>query len=300
MRKQKLTEVPRPFICGVIQEEDPAAAISEIKEGENAGARVFELNLSIFPPELHTPRALAPVFRCTALPVFTTNRRYGRNLPDDFESLRRVDDGPRMQLQLDLIDVGSAGFDMELDTYDSQLGPSFASAEGIRYSADPTSPPRELTTDPRAIERQTHLVEEAHKRGGEILASAHTLTRTTTDDVLRICRIAEERGCDMLKIVRFCQSWEDVSDTLAQTVALRCQAKVPFVHMAMGEYGKITRLMTPLLGSMLCFCKHSYPPGAFTDQPLISAAKAVFDNVDFRIAPRAAEFTVDWYLRGSD
>jgi hypothetical protein len=296
----KISEVPRPFICAVIREEDPAAAIADMKLSECAGAQVFELNLSTFRPEFRSVAALRPVFRSTTLPIFTTCRRYGRGWATDTNIPIELDDAGRMRLQLDLIDAGSHGFDMELDTFDPTPGPAMRSAEGIRYAMDPNSPPRELTTNPAAVDGQMRVTGEAHRRGGEVMASCHCLTRVTTEDVLRICRLAEERGCDLLKIVRFNQSWEDSVHTLEQTVALRRQAKIPYVMMAMGEYGKLSRLMSPLLGSMLCYCKQTYGPGAFTDQPLITAAKAVFEHVDYKITRRAQEFTPEWYLEGRD
>jgi hypothetical protein len=298
--KMKISEVPRPFICAVIREEDPAAAIADMKLSECAGAQVFELNLSTFRPEHRNVASLRPVFRSTTLPIFTTCRRYGRGQATDMNVPIDLDDAGRMQLQLDLIDAGSGGFDVELDTFDPAPGPPLRTAEGIRYSMDPASPPREVSTNPPAVERQLRVVDEAHRRGGEVMASAHCLTRVTTEDVLRICRLAEERGCDLLKVVRFNQSWEDIVQTLEQTVALRRQAKIPYVMMAMGEYGKLSRLMSPLLGSMLCYCKQTYGPGAFTDQPLISAAKAVFENVDYKITLRAEEFTPEWYEEARD
>ena len=45
-----------------------------------------------------------------------------------------------MQLQSDLIDVGSGGFDMELDDYDRVPGPTFRSLEGMRYDMTRTRP----------------------------------------------------------------------------------------------------------------------------------------------------------------
>ncbi len=292
----KLSQVPRPFICGVIIEPDPGHAAAAIKLGEADGAHAFELNVAPFPAQFRNRAALASVFRATSRPVFTTFRRSAYAVAS-MGSGDTVSDEVRMQTQLDLIDVGSMGFDMEMDTFDPVPGPPFNSEEGLRYSHDPSSPPREVTHDARALDRQRQVVADAHRRGGEVMASAHTLTRTSTEDVLRICRQAEDLGCDHLKVVRFNASPEDLVDTLATTVALQRHAKIPYVMMAMGEYGKLSRLMAPLVGSMLCYCKHTYGPQSFFDQPLIRSAKAVLENVDYRITPRAQEFAPEWYRR---
>lgn len=292
----KLTDVPRPFICSVLREATPDATIAEIKLSEAMGAQVFELNLAQMDPQYLTPDALAPVFRSTALPFFTTYRRYGGMGTREAGEKER-DDAMRTQVQLDMIDVGSGGIDFEMDTFGRVAGPAFYSLEGIRYSMDPTSVPREVTHDPEAIEKQMRVIEEVHRKGGEVMASCHVLTRITTEDVLSICHEAERRGADMLKVVRFCQKPEDTVDTLATTVALSHEAKIPFVMMAMGEYGRLTRLMSPMLGSMLCYCKRTHGPGTFMDQPLISAAKAVFENTEYRITRRAEEYMPEWYER---
>ena len=70
------------------------------------------------------------------------------------------------------------------------------------------------------------MVDEAHRRGAEVLASVHCLTRVSNDGVLRILRAAEDRRCDWVKIGRFMASYEDIVDTFAQTVLLRREAEI--------------------------------------------------------------------------
>jgi hypothetical protein len=208
-----------------------------------------------------------------------------------------VDDVGRMQLQFDLLSLGSAGFDMEMDTFDPHPPPNIRTQAGLGYAMDPASPPGEITKEPKAAYQQQRLIDAVHTQGGEVLASCHALTRLPTAGVLAVARLAEERGADMIKVVRFNQRWEDIVETMESAVALRRQSQIPYVMMAMGEYGKLTRLMAPLLGSMLCFCKRTYVAHSFTDQPLIHEAKAFFESVDHRITPHAEEFLPDWYAR---
>ena len=177
---------------------------------------------------------------------------------------------------------------MELDTFDPQPGPRQGTPEGRRYAYDRNSPPREVSTDAAAVERQMRLIEEAHRRGGEVLASAHALTRLTPQGAVRLGLLAEERGADAVKIVQLCTSYEDVVECFASTVALGRELKIPYVMMAHGEYGKLVRPMAPLLGSMLVFARQDYAPGSFLDQPPVRAMKAFFGSVDFRINARRA------------
>jgi hypothetical protein len=282
-------DIPQPFVCGVlIDDARPEGVLRTMKLAEYEGADAFDLEIQGLDPAYRTPAALLPIFRNATRPIFTVYRRYGLRGADFVPA--ELDEEARMRLQLDLIDLGSIGFDMELDTFDPQSHPATHTDEGKRAMHDRTSPPREISHDPRAVERQMRLIDEAHRRGGEVLASAHTLTRMTPDAALVLGRLAEERGADALKIVQFCASYEDALEALAASVLLKRELGIPFVHMAMGEYGKLVRPLAPLFGSMLVFARLDYAPGSFLDQPPIRAMRAVIDNVDFRISRRAETF----------
>jgi 3-dehydroquinate dehydratase len=285
----RLLELPRPFLCAVlIDDRSPASLERTIKLCEAEGAQAFELDLQVLPPEHRTAEALAPVFESTACPVFTAYRRYDQSNVE-YESLAPGDD-ERIALMLDLLDHGSAGFDMELDTFDPHPGPWFLSDEGLRYSHDPCSPPREVTHDADADRRQRETIVEAQRRGGEVIASTHALTRLPVESALEIGRLAQSRGADAVKIVRLCTSRADAVETLAATVALADELSIPNVMMGTGEHGKLTRPLAPLFGSLLVFCRNTYSPGSFLEQPLIANARAVLENADATIARRAARF----------
>ena len=68
------------------------------------------------------------------------------------------------------------------------------------------------------------------------------------------------------------------------TISLKKELKLPFIHIVMGQYGKMHRFVGPMLGSSLVFCVESYTPTGHKEQPLVRSAKAVFDNLDWRIA----------------
>jgi hypothetical protein len=259
-----------------------------MKLAEYEGADVFDLEIQALDPDYWNPAQLRPIFETATKPIFTVFRR--RTLRGT-QQVETETDEERMRLQLDLLDVGSLGFDLELDTFDPQPHPPFDSTEGKRYSYNRTSPPREITTNPRAVERQMLVIEEAHRRGGDVLASTHNLTRLTPDGALAIGRLAEARGADAVKIVQFCACYEDVVESLMSTVVLKRELKIPYILMAGGEYGKLTRAIAPLFGSMLVFARQDYLPGGFLDQPPIRAMRSLFSSVDLRISKRA-----DWFL----
>jgi hypothetical protein len=283
-------DLPQPFVCGVlIDDARPEGVLRTMKLAEYEGADAFDLELQGLDADARGPDALRSVFQHATRPMFTVYRRYtlrGSQLVHN-----ESDEAARMQAQLDLVDIGSMGFDMELDTFDPRPPLRIETEEGRRYMFNRASPPGEITYDERAIERQVRLIEETHRRGGQVMASSHALVRLSREGALRIGRLAEERGADAVKIVQFCATDEDVVEALGSTVLLKRELRIPFVMMAMGEYGKLVRAIAPLLGSMLVFARQDYQPGSFLDQPPIRAMRSLFASVDFRISGRA-----QWFL----
>ena len=283
-------EIPQPYVCAVLGLEDstPDAILTTLVKAEYEGADAFTLELQGVEETYRNPEALKPVFQNTTKPIFTANRRYQLRGSEFVYS--ESEEESRTRTQLDLIEVGSMGFDMEFDTFDPYPGPSMLTEDGKRYSYDRESLPREVTTNPNAVERQMEVIEEAHRGGGDVMLSTHALTRLTPEGALWIGRLAEERGADAVKIVQFCANYEDVVECLSSTVLLKRKLGIPYVMMAMAEYGKLTRPIAPLLGSMLVFARLDYKPGSFLDQPPVRAMRAVLDNIDHRISRRTESF----------
>ena len=183
-------DIPQPFVCGVLVDDSTVDGVTRtMKLAEYEGADVFDFELQSLDPELRNPAAVRPVFEATTRPIFTVYRRYG--MRGSTLVYGENDEETRTQLQLELIDVGSLGFDLELDTFDPHVEPLSNTPEGKRYSFDRSSPPREISTEPRAVERQLRLIDDAHRRGGEVMASAHTLTRMTPEQALWIGNAGE-------------------------------------------------------------------------------------------------------------
>jgi hypothetical protein len=273
----------------LIDDATPPGVLRTMKLAEYEGADAFDLELQALEPEYRTPSELRPIFEHATRPILTVYRRY--TLQGSRFVYVEADEEARMRAQLDLIELGSIGFDMELDTFDPQPPQRIDTDDGRRRMYDRRSTPCEISSDPRAVERQIRLIDEAHRRGGEVMASSHALVRLTPDGALAIGRLAEERGADAVKIVQFCADDDDVAEALTSTVRLKRELRIPFVLMAMGEYGKLVRALSPLLGSMLVFARQDYARGSFLDQPPVRAMRQLFSSVDYRISRRA-----EWFL----
>jgi 3-dehydroquinate dehydratase len=275
----KFTGLPRPFIVGVISDNDVAHCIRSMKLGEFDGADGFQLELQGFKGYPPTLREIREVVSSTTRPVWVTNRR--RPTADV------VSEEDRVKLMLDSVEAGAACLDMEMDTFDpwrlwdeGRRERELVKLRGI--SADPIELPRECSFEEEAAHRQMEVIEKVHSMGGEALLSCHILTRTTTEGILRVGEELVRRGADLVKIVVWNDSLYDLCDTLRANVALSERLKVPFKLMSQGEPSKIGRVMFPMFGSAWAFCQQDLKPGGFDYRPLISTEKYILQHVDWK------------------
>lgn len=275
VERRKFTELPRPFIVGVINEPDPANCIKTIKMSEYDGADAFDLYLHTLEKKYLNKEDLRAIFSSTTRPVLTLNYRW------NFKGPINITDEERMRQHLLALEAGSAGIDMEADFFDEVPGPIPWTKEAYHYAICPDSPPREISYHPKAIERQIKVIKEVQRAGGEVLLSAHTRIPLSADKIIQIAKDLEKRGPNMIKIVAVCRNDEDAIENFKACITLKRALRVPFQVQGHGEHGKITRIVNPMLGAMLVFCHQTLKPGGFHDQPLIRAIKSVFQNMDW-------------------
>ncbi|MGD0804883.1 MAG: type I 3-dehydroquinate dehydratase [Candidatus Bathyarchaeia archaeon] len=274
----KFTELPRPFIVGVISDDDVSHCVRSMKLGEFDGADGFQLELQGFKGYPPTLKEIREVVSSTTKPVWVTNRRR----PTSAES-----DEDRVNLMLKSVEAGAACLDMEMDTFDpwrlwqkERIERELTRLRGI--SINQSDLPRECSFDEEATRKQMEVIDKVHSMGGEVLLSAHLLIRTTTEGVLRVGEELVRRGADLVKIVVWNDSLYDLSDTLKANVALSERLKVPFKLMSQGEPSKIGRVVFPMFGSAWAFCQQDLRPGGFDYRPLISTEKYILQHVDWR------------------
>jgi 3-dehydroquinate dehydratase len=270
--KKKFTELPRPFIVGVISEPDPENCIKAIKLSEYDGAVAFDLYLHSLEKKYLNKQDLRTIFSSTNCPVLTLNYRW------NLKGLIQITDEERVRQHMLALEAGSAGMDIEADLFDEVPGPVPWTKEAFEYSTNDSSRPRELSFDKKAVERQKKLFKEVQQAGGEVLLSAHTRVPLTAEKIVKIGKELEARGANMAKIVAVCRNQEDVLENIKGCITLKKEIKIPFQLQGHGEQAKVLRVINPMLGAMLVFCHQTFKPGGFHDQPLIRAMKAIFDN----------------------
>ncbi|MDF2722782.1 MAG: type 3-dehydroquinate dehydratase [Paenibacillus sp.] len=267
--RPSFAKLPQPFIVNVIREKDPESAIASIKNAEYDGAQAHDLHLTALGKQYHNRKDLRRIIASTANPVLTLNYRY----TDD------VTDEERVAGLLLAIEAGTAGVDIPADFFD----PNYTSY--VHAQPDYTGKqPKELSMDPAVIDKQRKLIETIHAMGAEVLLSSHTRIVMSSEQVVAHALEMQSRGADMVKIVSVCMNEDQLIEAFRSIVALKRVMKVPFQYQCHGEHGKLTRVVGPMLGSMLVFCNQRFAAHTFNEQPLVHAMRSVFQNVDWRIA----------------
>ena len=165
---------------------------------------------------------------------------------------------------------------------DEQLIAVHAGASMIDMMGDMFAPaPMQLTFDEKAIRKQQQVIDEVHKLGAEVLISSHTWVYMTTEEVLKHTKELEKRGADFIKIAMSVNNETEALEALKTTSIVSKELSVPFLHICMGQYGKLHRDIGPMLGSCFALCVQNYTEEGHKEKPLLKAEKAVFDNIDY-------------------
>jgi hypothetical protein len=272
--RPSFAKLPQPFIVNVIREKEPESAIATIKNAEYDGAQAHDLHLSSLGSSYHNYKDFRRIIASTSKPVLVLHYRHTNDIPDE----------ERVKLQLMAIEAGAAGIDIPADVFDPHHA-SFANApEGTVQPHGGKEVPKELSKDPAVIEKQMQLIEKVHAMGAEVLLSSHTRVVMSCEQVVAHALEMQSRGADMVKIVSVCQNEDQLIEAFRSIVALKRVMKVPFQYQCHGEHGKLTRVVGPMLGSMLVFCNQRFAAHTFNEQPLVHAMRSVFQNIDWRIA----------------
>ncbi|MBE5996982.1 MAG: type I 3-dehydroquinate dehydratase [Lachnospiraceae bacterium] len=96
--------------------------------------------------------------------------------------------------------------------------------------------------------------EEARRRGVPVILSEHDFHRTPgEEEILRSLKEMEINGADIAKIAVMPSSVQDVRRLAHAAKEAFSYAHIPIIAIAMGEYGKETRIRAEEIGSCLTF-----------------------------------------------
>ena len=249
-----------------LRELNPEGNINTIRNALYDGAEAFMIHLEKLEEVYHNENDLKKIFNYACdRPVISVNYRTPRRPGKTDEEL--------VKGQLLAISAGADVVDIVGDIF----GPG----------------KDEITYDETAIQKQKKLIAEVHKRGAKVMFSSHTFRFLTMEETLKHCKELERRGADWVKIAVTANSLEELNEVNRTTVELKKQMKVPFFHCCMGQYGKLHRVYSGLLGSKIVLCVQNYNENSNPkEQPLLRSTKAVIDNLDFTIARDDASGTI--------
>ena len=241
-----------------LRELNPEDNVNTIRNALYDGAEAFMLHLEKLDEVYHTEKDLKRIFNYAGdRPVISVNYRTPRRPQKTDEELAEG--------QLLAIRSGAAVVDI--------VGALFGPGKD------------EITYYEKAFQKQKALIERVHQMGAKVMLSSHTFRFLTLEETLKHCKELERRGADWVKIAVTANSMEELNEVNRTTVELKKQMEVPFFHCCMGQYGKLHRVYSGLLGSKIVLCVQNYNANSNPkEQPLLRNTKLVLDNLDFTIA----------------
>lgn len=241
-----------PLIVASLSDPTPNQTICTMRNAVFDGAEAFMLHLEKMRQEYLREDELRRIFDYAGdKPLFTMNYRASGGKPDEL----------LIEEQLMAVRAGASMIDM--------MGDMFAPS------------PRELTRDAAAIDRQKQIIDQVHEMGGEVLMSSHVWEYMTPEETLAHAKALEARGADFVKIAMCVHNEAEMIEALRATVRVKNELKVPFLHICMGQWGKLLRAVSPMFGSCFALCVQSYTEAGHKEKPLLRAEKVVLDNVDW-------------------
>ena len=238
-----------------LRELDSEGNINTIRNAIYDGAQAFMIHLEKLEEMYHNESDLKKIFSYAGeMPVISVNYRTPRRPSKTDEQL--------VEGQLIAAKAGAQVVDIVADIYDP--------------SKD------EISYDENAINKQKALIEKFHELGCKVMLSSHTFRYLTQEETIKHCKELEKRGADWVKIAVTANSQDELNEVNLTTIELKKVMNVPFFHCCMGQYGKLHRVYSGLLGSKIVLCVQNYNENSNPkEQPLLRSTKTVFDNLDF-------------------
>ena len=241
--KKSFLNTATPFVTEMVQAPTAGQAEIKIRNAIADGATAIGIQMSFLEKQYRTEETLTSIFSAAEdKPVYFTNYRSGLNEGTSDEELT---DGLLFGLK-----CGATLVDVMGDTFD----PS----------------PEELTTNENAIAKQMKLIDEVHKKGGEVLMSSHIYEFRNAERVIKIALEQQRRGADIVKIVTGAQTQEEELKNLEICRLLKQELKVPFLFLSDGKYSYLHRTVGPALGVCMWLCFREYDEFTYPGPPLLS------------------------------
>lgn len=254
--KPTFLKCDKPLLTAMIQLPTAEECISKITASIESGADAIGIQLCRLRREYRTKETLTKIFdACQGRPIYVTSYRFG-------ESEGMTDDECAELLFLAL-ECGATLCDVVGDYYD----------EGAENQISQTD---------EAIKKQKALVDEIHRRGGEVLISSHTERDLSVEENIELAKKQIERGADVIKIVNIVDKKENLHRQIESIQKIVAMTDKKLLLLASGE-GQQLRYVGPNFGVCMYLCVEKHDPIDTPEQPLISVIKPIRDNMKFSL-----------------
>lgn len=244
--KKTFLSYEKPLLTAMVQEETPEDCIDTITNSLWDGAEAFGIQLENLRREYRNPETLRSIFAsCEDKPIYVTSYRTSN-------SQGYTDDDCA-----------------ELLLMAAECGATLCDVMGDMFHPDP----HELTMDAAAVERQIELIESIHAIGCEVLMSTHIREFYGEEAVLRIAAEQVRRGTDIIKIVNYAETEDQLFENINMIHTLKKAFDKKFLYLANGPYNRLIRQIGPKLGVCMYLCVQSYRPLNFREQPKLRNMK---------------------------
>ena len=242
----------RPIITGMLKSKDKNGILAEIQRIRADGAEAYGFQIDILEDEFKQPHHLKEIFDAMSdKPIYCTNYMRGNTTENiSWNTLRD-------QLLM-VVDLGATLIDIPADMFDSS--------------------DMELSMNKQAIEEQMRLIDEIHRRGGEVLMSSHVLRYVPKEVVLTIAEQHKARGADISKIVTEANNISELNHNFEIESLLESRLGIKHLFLCNGTHCKKHRLLGPLLGSCLFLATENAQTGQ--NQPTVAQAISIFKSAE--------------------
>lgn len=255
--KATFLEYEKPLLCAMVQEETPEDAIKKIQDSLADGAEALGIQLCKLHREYRTKEILKEIFdACEGKPIYVTSYRHSAS--------EGYTDEQCAELLLLAVDAGATLCDI--------IGDMFS--RDYYY---------ELTRNEEAIQKQKDLIDEIHRRGGEVLMSSHTMKNISTGECEMISKAHYERGADISKIVNTAQSKSEVPQYIAAIQNITTAYPDKKLLLLVSGEGQIIRYIGPNFGVCMYLCVAYHNKWDTVQQPVLKVLKPIRDNIRFDI-----------------
>jgi len=264
-----------PLIMDVIKERTPRDVVAAMRNGHYQGAMGFDWHLSMLEDKYKNVESIRFVVESTSKPILALNYNHAYDM-----SVYECPEEERIDLLLMAAEAGVTAVDIQSYTYDWSLRDEFKGEHVTDDMLFAQATPREIAIDPDIVEKQKTLIEKFHSMGTEVLMSCHTWVMMNSEQAVSLAKLIEKRNPDVIKIVIACETEEDLGEAIKTMVDLKKTIKTPIVYLSMGDAGKLTRIINPMLGSHLVFAINNFSFSSLFQQLHLKSAVDIFKHVD--------------------